>query len=345
MVASTSPRRSCPRSRSSSTGGRRSGTIGPSRSSWQSCNGRTSADRRRSTLPLASATDAGSTSSEKISATQGRTRSTTRSGKRSSPGGLGQAAHRRRDGGRPARRRHGHGLRAVRHGVRRLHGRRGHGAPEAQRRADGAPRRGGAPGRVRDTHAQGGDERGDSRLDHERRDDALPDRLLRRAAPVSGDRGRAPVRHRPGGARADPGGRGAGFPDAVVACVGGGSNAIGVFSGLRRGRDVRLVGVEAAGAASLGTGRPGVLHGSRSSILADDDGQIADAHSISAGLDYPGVGPEHAHLRDTGRAEYVPADRRGSAGRPPPPGRARRDHRRARARPTRWPGRWSSMPS
>ena len=69
---------------------------------------------------------------------------------------------------------------------------------------------------------------------------------------------------------------------------------------------MRLVGVEAAGAASLGTGRTGVLHGSRSSILADADGQIADAHSISAGLDYPGVGPEHALLRDTGRAEYLP---------------------------------------
>ena len=69
---------------------------------------------------------------------------------------------------------------------------------------------------------------------------------------------------------------------------------------------MRLVGVEAAGAASLGTGRTGVLHGSRSSILADEDGQIADAHSISAGLDYPGVGPEHAWLRDTGRAEYLP---------------------------------------
>src|SRR5207244_3646468 len=70
---------------------------------------------------------------------------------------------------------------------------------------------------------------------------------------------------------------------------------------------VRLVGVEAAGAASLGTGRPGVLHGARSSVLADEDGQILDAHSISAGLDYPGVGPEHAFLRDTGRAEYVAA--------------------------------------
>jgi tryptophan synthase beta chain len=97
------------------------------------------------------------------------------------------------------------------------------------------------------------------------------------------------------------------LPDAVVACVGGGSNAIGLFAGFLADEDVRLVGVEAAGAASLGTGRAGVLHGARSSILADEDGQIADAHSISAGLDYPGVGPEHAFLRDSGRAEYVGA--------------------------------------
>jgi len=97
------------------------------------------------------------------------------------------------------------------------------------------------------------------------------------------------------------------LPDAVVACVGGGSNAIGLFAGFVGDADVRLIGVEAAGAASLGTGRAGVLHGARSSLLADEDGQIADAHSISAGLDYPGVGPEHAFLRDSGRAEYVPA--------------------------------------
>jgi len=94
------------------------------------------------------------------------------------------------------------------------------------------------------------------------------------------------------------------LPDAVVACVGGGSNAIGLFAGFVADESVRLIGVEAAGAASLGTGRPGVLHGARSSLLADDDGQVLDAHSISAGLDYPGVGPEHAFLRDTGRAEY-----------------------------------------
>jgi tryptophan synthase beta chain len=97
------------------------------------------------------------------------------------------------------------------------------------------------------------------------------------------------------------------LPDAVVACVGGGSNAIGLFAGFLYDEGVRLVGVEAAGAASLGSGRAGVLHGARSSLLADEDGQIADAHSISAGLDYPGVGPEHAFLRDSGRAEYLAA--------------------------------------
>jgi tryptophan synthase beta chain len=97
------------------------------------------------------------------------------------------------------------------------------------------------------------------------------------------------------------------LPEVAVACVGGGSNAIGLFAGFVDDQDVRLVGVEAAGAASLGSGRTGVLHGARSSILADEDGQVLDAHSISAGLDYPGVGPEHAFLRDSGRAEYVSA--------------------------------------
>jgi tryptophan synthase beta chain len=97
------------------------------------------------------------------------------------------------------------------------------------------------------------------------------------------------------------------LPEVVVACVGGGSNAIGMFTAFLDDADVRLIGVEAAGAASLGIGHAGVLHGARSSVLADEDGQIADAHSISAGLDYPGVGPEHAWLRDTGRAQYVRA--------------------------------------
>jgi tryptophan synthase beta chain len=103
------------------------------------------------------------------------------------------------------------------------------------------------------------------------------------------------------------------LPDAVVACVGGGSNAIGIFSAFIGDATVSLVGVEAAGhgldtdqhAASLSGGRPGVLHGSFSYLLQDDDGQILPAHSISAGLDYPGVGPEHSSLRDSGRASYV----------------------------------------
>ena len=103
------------------------------------------------------------------------------------------------------------------------------------------------------------------------------------------------------------------LPDAVVACVGGGSNSIGQFHAFIPDSGVRLIGVEAAGegvdtgrhAASIGGGRVGVLHGSMSYIVQDDDGQIHETHSISAGLDYPGIGPEHAWLRDSGRAEYV----------------------------------------
>ena len=101
--------------------------------------------------------------------------------------------------------------------------------------------------------------------------------------------------------------RGLSDPDVVVACVGGGSNAIGLFSGFVD-TGARLVGVEARGGAAIGAGRPGVLHGMRSQLLQDDVGQILEAHSISAGLDYPGVGPEHAHLAATGRAEYPSAD-------------------------------------
>jgi len=97
------------------------------------------------------------------------------------------------------------------------------------------------------------------------------------------------------------------LPEVAIACVGGGSNAIGLFSGFVDD-GVRLVGVEAEGAASLVRGRPGVLHGARSSLLVDEDGQVLDAHSSAPGLDYPGVGPEHAFLRDTGRAQYVSVD-------------------------------------
>jgi tryptophan synthase beta chain len=104
------------------------------------------------------------------------------------------------------------------------------------------------------------------------------------------------------------------LPDAVLACVGGGSNAIGIFHAFIPDEGVRLFGFEAAGegvetgrhAATITGGAPGVLHGARSYLLQDEDGQTIESHSISAGLDYPGVGPEHAWLHDTGRAEYRP---------------------------------------
>jgi tryptophan synthase beta chain len=103
------------------------------------------------------------------------------------------------------------------------------------------------------------------------------------------------------------------LPDVIVACVGGGSNAIGMFHPFLNDKEVKIVGAEAAGegietgrhSASLSAGRPGVLHGNRTYLICDDDGQIIETHSISAGLDYPGVGPEHSFLKDSGRASYV----------------------------------------
>ncbi|MBT5944120.1 MAG: tryptophan synthase subunit beta, partial [Rhodospirillaceae bacterium] len=103
------------------------------------------------------------------------------------------------------------------------------------------------------------------------------------------------------------------LPDSLIACIGGGSNAMGLFYPFLNDADVRIIGVEAAGhgvetgehAASLTGGSPGVLHGNRTFLLQDDDGQILDAHSISAGLDYPGIGPEHSWLHESGRVEYV----------------------------------------
>jgi tryptophan synthase beta chain len=105
------------------------------------------------------------------------------------------------------------------------------------------------------------------------------------------------------------------LPDCCIACVGGGSNAMGLFYPFIEDEGVRLIGVEAGGlglasgqhAAPLSAGRPGVLHGNRTYLMEDEDGQILATHSISAGLDYPGVGPEHAYLKDIGRAEYVAA--------------------------------------
>jgi tryptophan synthase beta chain len=127
--------------------------------------------------------------------------------------------------------------------------------------------------------------------------------LVRELQRVIGDEARAQLLERTGR-----------LPDRVVACVGGGSNAMGIFAGFVDDPGVRLVGVEAAGdgietgrhGAPLATGgRPGVLHGALSALMQDDDGQVLEAHSISAGLDYPGTGPEHAFLRDSGRAQYV----------------------------------------
>jgi tryptophan synthase beta chain len=125
--------------------------------------------------------------------------------------------------------------------------------------------------------------------------------LVREFQSVIGREARAQLLERPGA-----------LPTAVIACVGGGSNAMGIFHPFLQDREVQLLGAEAAGhcvgsgktAASLVAGRPGVLHGAHSYVLQTPTGQIVEAHSISAGLDYPGVGPEHAHLKDTGRARY-----------------------------------------
>jgi tryptophan synthase beta chain len=112
------------------------------------------------------------------------------------------------------------------------------------------------------------------------------------------------------------------LPRRVIACVGGGSNAIGIFAPFIDDAEVELIGVEAGGdgietgrhGASLNAGTTGVLHGSLSAIVADEDGQVLEAHSVSAGLDYPGTGPQHAHLRDTGRAAYFPMNDDGALG-------------------------------
>ena len=106
------------------------------------------------------------------------------------------------------------------------------------------------------------------------------------------------------------------YPDAIIACVGGGSNAMGIFYPFLEENNVELIGVEAAGngietgqhAAPLNDGQPGILHGAKSYLMQNKDGQVIDTHSISAGLDYPGVGPEHSHLKDTGRAKYLAAN-------------------------------------
>ena len=194
-------------------------------------------------------------------------------------------------------------------------------------------------GRRRGAHAQGGGLGRDPRLGRQRRRHPLRDRLRGRPGAVPGARARPPARDRRRGPRAGARARSAGCPSRVVACVGGGSNAIGIFVPFVGDAEVALVGVEAAGDGietgrhgaplTLG-GRGGVLHGAYSAIMQDEDGQILEAHSISAGLDYPGTGPEHAHLRDTGRARYVARHRRRGAGRVPARRGARGDRAGAR---------------
>jgi len=116
--------------------------------------------------------------------------------------------------------------------------------------------------------------------------------MVRQFHRVIGDEARVQMRERYGS-----------DPDLVVACVGGGSNAMGIFSGFVD-TDARLIGVEPAGGAAVGRGQPGVVHGMKSYLMQDEFGQVQEAHSISAGLDYPGVGPEHSYLASIGRAEY-----------------------------------------
>jgi tryptophan synthase beta chain len=118
--------------------------------------------------------------------------------------------------------------------------------------------------------------------------------MVREFQRIIGDEARGQCRHLLGGAD----------PDVVVACAGGGSNAAGIFAGFADDTSASLVAVEAAGGAAMTTGAPGVLHGMRSALMQDEAGQILEAHSISAGLDYPGIGPEHAHLGALGRARY-----------------------------------------
>ncbi len=227
---------------------------------------------------------------------------------------MGKTRHHRRDRRRPARRRDGDGRGALRPALRGLHGRE-----DVQRQALNVFRMKllGATvhrRRVGQRDAEGRDERGAARLGHQRARHVLHHRLGGRPASVSDDGARLPVGDRPRGATPDRAHAAGRLPDVLVACVGGGSNAMGLFHPFldeRRVRDDRRRGGRATGsttgahAASLTAGQVGVLHGNKTYLLQDELGQIRSAHSISAGLDYPGVGPEHGYLRDSGRATYV----------------------------------------
>ena len=307
----TSPRRSSPRSTISrrcttACGGTRLlGGAGPRCSRSTSAARRRSPPRRgcrpRSARPVVlKREDLNHTGAHKINNTMGQALLALRMGKR---------AHHRGDRRRAARRRDRHGLRAVRARVRGLHGRGGRRAAGAQRLPHAAPRRDRGAGRVGHPHAQGRDQRGAARLGDQRPDDALHHRLRRRARSVSPHGARLPVGHRPGGARADAGAAGAGCPrrswPAWAAARTRSASSPPSWTtrtwswsaSRRRGRG----SAAARHSATLSAGTPGVLHGSLSYLLQDADGQVAPAHSVSAGLDYPGVGPEHSWLRDSGR--------------------------------------------
>ena len=250
-----------------------------------------------------------------------------------------QAPHRRGDRRRPARRRHRDRVRAVRARVPRLHGRGGHPPPAPQRRPHAHARRRAHSRDVGLGDAQGRHERGDPRLDHERRDDPLPDRVGRGPAPVSGARARPPVRDRPRGTRADPRARG---PPARrrLACVGGGTNAIGLFHPFLEDGDVALWGAEAGGGTSTAT-RPRsrtaasrVLHGSRTTSSPTPTARCSSrTPSPRPGLPRCRAGALLAEGRRPGplRARH----RRRGARRLPPDVRQGGDHPGARVGPRR----------
>ena len=226
----------------------------------------------------------------------------------------GQDPRDRRDRRRPARRRHRHRRGVLRPRLHRLHGLGRHEAPGAQRGADASARREGRPGRHRQRHPQGRHQRGVPRLGRL----ASTTRRTCSGRPPARTRSRAWSATSPGASATRPGPSASSkygvLPDAVAACVGGGSNAIGLFQAFLGDESVEIHGFEPGGdgvetgrhAATIHAGADGVLHGARTFVLQDDEGQTIESHSISAGLDYPGVGPQHAHLAASGRATYTP---------------------------------------
>ncbi len=226
----------------------------------------------------------------------------------------GQDPGDRRDRRRPARCRLGHRGGVPRPGLRGLHGRGGHRAAGAQRGADAAARRRGGPGEVRLAHPQGRHQRGDPRLGGQRRPHRLPVRHRRRPAPVPVDGAGLLPRHRRRGPRPVPRAdrRAARTRPSPAWAAAPTRSACSPPSSRTRTCSSSAARPPATASTRCGTprrstpGEFGVLHGARTFVLQDEDGQTKESHSISAGLDYPGVGPEHAYLAETGRASYRP---------------------------------------